>query len=531
MNGRKQYRYLLPVLLLSLLPSLAQAQYTPIYTFNQNAEGCCANQPAMLAQGTDGNLYGTLPSGGTYVAGSWLEYDMSGLPILRNFGDTNTGLSNSNSGFTLGIDGYLYGGVDHVNGADLGAIFRLSSPSGPPSLVYQFTGGSNGTFPAAPPVQGTDLNLYGVTSDYGNSGYVYQVLLNTSTGTGTLGWILQLPSQSSAPLLLGSDGNFYGTYSNGTFSTTSKGAVVPSPNGYGGIFQITPAGAIGWYYNLNPFSTNNNLNGDGSNPQGAVMQAADGYLYGTASGGGTNVTAGGVIFKIAINGTGYSVVYNFKSTDGTAPHGGLLQGSDGYLYGLTTQNGPTAPKIKGFPPLTMSGTLFKVSTAGANPTVLVPFFSVPSLGYIGPGTDPESTPTLHTNGIIYGLTHTGGETTNGATGSQPGAFDDAGEFFSYNAALSPFISIVGQRSAHVGDQVGIIGQGFLNATGVTFGGTAASWTKFKVIIWNDHYMTVTVPAGAKTGLVTVLEPTGNLSTLYNFAISCSILCPPLLPLH
>jgi hypothetical protein len=174
------------------------------------------------------------------------------------------------------------------------------------------------------------------------------------------------------------------------------------------------------------------------------------------------------------------------------------------------------------------GYAVQTSVAGANFTVLVPFFGIPSQGDIGPGTDPESTPTLQTNGVICGLTHTGGISSNGAQPGTAGASNDSGEFFSYNSGLSPFISIMGQRSAHVGDRVGIIGQGLLNATGVTFGETAASCTKFKVIIWNDHYMTVTVQAGAESGPVTVLEPTGNLSTLYNFTITCSsTLCIPL----
>jgi hypothetical protein len=537
MNDRKPYRFLIPVLVLSLLPSLAAAQYTGIYTFNCNVEGCGANQPAMLAQGTDGNLYGTLPSGAG--AGSWFKYNMSGLPILTNFADYTSAqvpdpLSDSNSGFTLGIDGNLYAGVSRIDGLDHGAIIRLSpsapgqSPSGPPTMVYPFPGGTdlngnpNPTYPVAPPIQGTDFNLYGVTKDDANTGYVYQVLLNTSTGQGTSGWSHRLPSQSSAPLLLGSDGNFYGTYSNGSFSTDSSGNMVPSANGYGGIFQITPAGVFGWYYNLNPFSTINNGNGDGNNPQGGVMQAADGYLYGTASGGGTSSTSvGGVIFKIAINGNGYSVIRPFQSADGTAPHGGLVQDRDGYLYGLTTNNGPPT-SISGVPKLTMWGTLFKVSTDGTNYTVLIPFFGISQWDYIGPGTDPESTLTLHTNGVLYGLTHTGG-LNSGLSG--PGAYDDAGEFFSYNAGLRQFISVVGRRSAHVGDRVGIIGQGFSNpvgaATGVTFGGVAVSWTKLNATIWSDHYMTVIVPPGAKSGPVVVQETTGNLPTPYNFTITCS----------
>ncbi len=541
MNGRNQYRILITFVVMSLLPTLArtQSQFTGIYTFNCNVEGCAANQPNMLAQGTDGNLYGTLPSGAG--AGSWLEYNMTGVPTLTNFASYSlaqvpNAISDSNSGFTLGIDGNLYAGVSHLDGKDMGAIIRLAPawpgqpPTAPPTIVYPFPGGTNNlgfpnpTFPVAPPVQGTDFNLYGVTSDDGYAGYVYQVLLNTSTGKGTAGWVHQLPSESLGPLLLGSDGNFYGTYVYGSFSTDpTTGAVIPSGGGNGGIFQITPSGTIGWYYNLDPFSTaHNNGNGDGSNPQGGLLQAADGYLYGTASGGGTNATAGGVIFKIALNGTGYSVVHNFQTAEGTAPHGGLVQGSDLNLYGLTTQHGPPTT-INGAPRLTMSGTLFKVTTANTNYTVLIPFFGIHDWSYVGPGMDPEPTIALHTNGILYGLTHTGG-LNSGLSGS--GAYDDAGEFFSYNNSLSPFISIVGRRSAYVGDRVGIIGQGFSNpiggATGVTFGGVSVPWTKANVTIWSDHYMTVVVPFGAKTGKVTVQETTGSFSTLYNFTINCSL---------
>jgi hypothetical protein len=172
-EDRKKYRFLVLVLLLSVLPSLARAQYTNIYALDGNVEGCCANQPAMLAQGTGGNLYGTLPSGAN--DGAWLEYDMSGFPILRSFGSTNAGLSDSNSSFTLGIDGNLHGGASQVNASDLGAIIKLSSPAGPPSIVYQFTGGTAtdpfyGGFPVAPPlweVKDTQLGIY--SAEIGNS--------------------------------------------------------------------------------------------------------------------------------------------------------------------------------------------------------------------------------------------------------------------------------------------------------------------------------------------------------------------------
>ena len=528
MNDRKHYRLLFVFLLLGAFSMLARAQWSAIYTFNGNVEGDLPNQPSLLAQGTDGNLYGTLPQGGRANGGAWFQYNMSGKPMLTSFRGyvDNTGklsgdtlMSGSNSGYSLGIDGNFYGAVDFGNGTGYGAIIRSSG--GVPTQLYQFKGTVNGNpdgyYPNAPPTQGLDLNLYGVTKDYGSSGVAYQFL----TATNTRGWTVVLPGGSTAPLLLGSDGNFYGTYSSGNFSTVN-GLAVANQGGAGGIFQLTPAGVIGWYHNLTGGTT------DGGTPIGPVMQGADGYLYGTASGGGAGY---GVVFKIAasstsIVNTAYTVIHPLSQADGEAPHTGLVQGSDGCLYGLTTTGGtlPAQVQAAGYQ---AAGTLFKVSTAGLNFTVLNTFWRVSGTDGLGTGSDPESTFVLHTNGTIYGWTHSGG--FNLFSNGGPGSFDDGGEFFQYNAGLSPFISVVGRRSAHVGDRVGIIGQGFLNATGVSFGGVSASWTKFNVIIWNDNYMTVVVPAGARTGTVTVQETNGPLSTLYNFTIACSgLLCRPIL---
>ena len=513
MTDRKQRCLLFVLLLLGAFPVLASAQLTGIYTFNGNVEGRSPNQPSLLAQGRDGNLYSTLSEGGPQNAGSSFKYAMSGVPSLANFGNS-TGMTGSNSGYTLGIDGNLYGGVDYASGGQYGAV--LKSTGGLPSPIYWFPGGTDGYFPKAPPIQGPDLNLYGVTKDYGNAGVAYQIL----TSNNSKGWTVKLPSGSTAPLILGNDGNFYGTYSNGSF-LTSGGVVGTNGGGWGGIFQITPAGVIGWYKNLNGAS-------EGGNPIGPVMLAADGNLYGTSS-GGSYCSSCGVVFRIAANGTGYSVIHSFQSPDGTGPHSGLIQGSDGYLYGLTSVNGTLSPKLKSLGYIA-AGTLYKLSTTGANFTVLVTFWRTSGTNGWGTGSDPESTFTLHTNGRIYGFTNTGGNNSTGAV-TGPGGFDDGGEFFTYNAGLSPFISNVGGRYGRPGNYVGIIGQGFLNATGVTFGGVAVQWGNHSVVVvLTDTYMLVKIPFG-HTGPITVYEtsPSGvqtTLSTNYNFKV-CTLFssCP------
>jgi hypothetical protein len=524
MNDRKSLRSLSVALALAALSALAPAQYSGLYTFNMGYDGSNPYWADLLAQGPDGNLHGTLPVGSIYSRGSEFDYTIGGGVAIHPF--TTSQPYNPYAGLTLGVDGNYYGGSIHsTTSSSYGMLFRVStSVTGTPGLitpVYYFTNSGEGTGPYAPPIQGPDGNLYGVTYDSGYTGHVYQIIMPPAGSTstmGTLGWHYALPSLSRAPLILANDGNLYGTYAYGGMTING---VAPNNASGGGIFRVTLSGTFTGVYNINPFDPNTNVNsgkGDGCNPWGPVMQAADGNLYGTASGCG--IWGGGVVYKVKLDGTGFNVVHNFQTDDGTAPNGGLMQGSDGFLYGLTTANGYIQQiYLRGGGPLfSVGGTLFKTDATGANFARLYTFAENTINGQ-GTGVQAFATPTLHTSGVIYGLTEYGG--TGSTATSSYGTYANGGELFSYNAGLSKFVSIVGVRSAHVGDRVSIIGQGFLNATGVTFGSAAIAWVKFNPIIWSDNYMTVTVPSGATTGPVTVYTTNGTYQTLYNFTIACS----------
>jgi hypothetical protein len=114
----------------------------------------------------------------------------------------------------------------------------------------------------------------------------------------------------------------------------------------------------------------------------------------------------------------------------------------------------------------------------------------------------RTTPTLRTNGTIYGLTTKGGGGENGA----------AGVVFSFTNKLKPFVALQ-LWSGNEGTRVGILRQGFAGATGVKFGTADASYT-----VMNDTFLIATVPSGARTARVTVLEPGGNLATLRPFRV-------------
>jgi IPT/TIG domain len=110
-------------------------------------------------------------------------------------------------------------------------------------------------------------------------------------------------------------------------------------------------------------------------------------------------------------------------------------------------------------------------------------------------------PLLHTNGKIYGLASHGGSHT---------AY---GMIYSLDAGLSPFASQFVIYSGNVGTSIGILGQGFSNATGVKFGTDHGTF-----VASTDAFMTATVAAGANTGKITVLEPGGNLVTPQMFKV-------------
>src|SRR5262249_27806010 len=85
--------------------------------------------------------------------------------------------------------------------------------------------------------------------------------------------------------------------------------------------------------------------GDGANPEGGVIIASDGALYGATYAGGSNNI--GTIFKLNKDGSQFKTVHSFSSTDGELPRGALLEASDGYLYGTTygAQTGGTVFRL------------------------------------------------------------------------------------------------------------------------------------------------------------------------------------------
>jgi len=446
--------------LVAIVPAHAQT-YTDMFDF-LDANGCCPSYPGALAQGRDGLLYGTAQNGGKYGYGTVFVIDPStgAVTILYNFDITDG--QYPQAGLAMGPDGAFYG-TTYLGGATppAGVLFRITS-AGAFSVIHNFANVGDGGYPRQPPIPAPDGNLYGITGNDTNY-VIYRV-----TPPGTFTPIITPPAYSYGPMLLASDGKLYGvTNYGGTY------------NG-GTVFQLT----LGKTPKLKIiYSFGASAGTLGINPNGGLMQASDGKLYGTTPNGGTS--SGGVVFQVTTGGV-YKVLHNFAAappaSDGYGSVAGLVQGSDGFLYGVNPNGG-----AGGF------GTLFKINTNGTTFQVLHNFDVVTGAG-------PTSTPILHTNGKIYGMTTSGG------------AFHQ-GVIYSFDNTLKPFASLFVIWSGKVGTSVGVLGQGSSNATGVKFGTGPGTF-----VAANDTYMTATVAAGATTGHVTVLEPGGNLASPQTFKV-------------
>ena len=241
------------------------------------------------------------------------------------------------------------------------------------NAVTSGTGTSDGANPVAPLVMGTDGNFYGTTLNGGNYdlGTVYQI---TSTGTYTTIHAFTGGSDGSNPgagLMSGTDGDLYGTTSTG------------GPRGAGTVFKISTSGSLTTLY---PFDGGN----DGGKPLAGVITGSDGLLYGTTSTGGTN--SEGTVYKISTSGS-FANLYSFTGgSDGANPLGTLIQtGSEGYLYG-TTETGTLSSSF---------GTVFQISTTGTL-TTLYNFTAASD------GGNPHSGLITGTDGNLYGTTMKGG---------------------------------------------------------------------------------------------------------------------------
>jgi uncharacterized repeat protein (TIGR03803 family) len=422
------------------------------------------------------------------------------VAALANFTGTN-GTSPLFGTLVQGTDGNLYGTTSAGGAHGQGTVFKVT-PAGTLTTLYNFCAKSrcaDGSAPYGGLVLGTDGNFYGTTEAGGSNrdGTVFKI-----TSQGTLTTLHSFTSRDGAnpyaTLVQATNGNFYGT-------TESGGAHI-----LGTVFKITPAGTLTTLHSFN--ST------DGSSPEAALIQTSDGTFYSTTYNGGTE--GYGTVFKMTSAGA-LTTLHVFNDTDGRSITSGLIQASDGNFYGATTLGGSIG-----------YGTVFTI-TPGGTVTILHNFNSTD-------GASPNQM-VLGTDGNLYGTTISGGANIDGTlfeitpqgafstlhnfTGSdgadsfagllqatdgkfygttRVGGSKNDGTIFRLDMGLGPFVQTV-PISGKVGTKVKILGTNLTGATSVSFNGVTAAFT-----VVSASQIATTVPTGATTGTVQVVTPGATL---------------------
>jgi len=250
------------------------------------------------------------------------------------------------------------------------------------------------------------------------------------------------------------------------YGTTTYGGGGP---GSGTVFRLTPNGTLTTIYSFTGGAA-------GEWPNG-LLQGSDGNLYGTTSGGG-NMGAnapygGGTVFKLTHSGA-LTTLHAFSGgSDGTTPWSGLIEGSDGNFYGTTTNLSSAG-----------NGTVFKITPSGTL-TTLAGFPGNPN------GTKTEAGLVQGRDGNLYGTTYSGGAYYNGTVFrvTTSGSFTTLYSFTGGADGGSPEAALV------QGSDGSLYGTTF-------FGGNP-----------NIEY----IYGGSGGGTVFRITPSGTLTTLHKFS--------------
>jgi uncharacterized repeat protein (TIGR03803 family) len=381
-----------------------------LYVFGQEGMEGPVLPEAGLTFDKAGNLYGTSKTGGAYNQGTVFELAMGSngwvQTVLYSFTGGGDG-GQPTAEITFDGAGNIYGttsaGGSGSCSSGCGTVFELAPSSGgwAETVLYSFTGGTDGAQPYAALVMDPSGNVYGTAAAGGNigsncssgCGVVFKLAPASGSWTQSVLYSFAGGSDGSSPLsalILDPSGNLYGTtYSGGSY-------------GKGTVFEVSNT-ANGWTESVLRTFTGAS---DGASPVGGLVFDSAGNLYGTTFQGGAN--GYGVAFELSPIGQGSwreKVIHGFGNTPSANPAATLIFDPAGDLYGTTLQ-GATLTSCGGG-----CGTLFKLTPNSKG------FWAFAAPHLFGRGEDgyhPNGRLVMDASGNLYGTTQAGGAQNAGA---------------------------------------------------------------------------------------------------------------------
>ncbi|HEY5750501.1 MAG TPA: choice-of-anchor tandem repeat GloVer-containing protein [Chryseolinea sp.] len=386
----------LPVTFTSIKPAVAKVSGNVVSITGNGTADILASQPGnenylpavalhqQFIVADAGNTYamvGSTSNGGENGTGIVYAMNSEGADfnIIKSFSANNGGLPQA--GFTKGTDGRLYGMLYAGGKYGNGQIIRLEADGTGYTVLHELTD-PEGSSPFGNLIQAANGDLYGLTSKGGSDDWGTLFKMKTD-GTGfTVLHNFAYAAEGSSPLgglLQASNGKLYGMTRYGFY-------------GAGTIFSIQDDGsAYTTIFNL----TGNTPIRSGGYPRGDLIQGPDGFLYGTLLQGGVNNM--GTLFKIKTDGSGFAKLIEFDGTaHGASPASTLLMGSDAKIYGMAQAGGANSV-----------GAIFSLNADGSNFTRLFDFDNTTT------GGSPTGELTEGSDGLLYGMTTTGGANSFG----------------------------------------------------------------------------------------------------------------------
>jgi len=425
--------------------------------------------PTRLMESVDGNFYGTTANYGTGLNAQGTVFKMSRsgtVTVLYNFAELPDGslpYGSSPERIIEGTDGLLYGTAGFNGPYGVGTIFTLNKTTGAISDLHNFcmkTLCTDGAYPSDL-LQALDGNFYGST---GPSGYPADVLYRVSP-SGTFAVLHTYDSKSQPDgggafqPFQAANGDLYG-------ATVAGGQNTP----FNSVFRFNPSSKA--YTILHPFDWPNIAESN-------LVQASSGELFG--------LQTNSILYQISSSGSGYRQVAALSATQFS--DGGILQASDGNLWG-TFYGGQCAGQ----------GIVFAATTAGHVLHTIVFDCNVD-------GQHPISM-FQASDGKFYGVTFGYGSASTNSVWN--------GTIWELDAGLpppKPSIVAFSPTAGGAGTVVLLQGAHFIGTTTVSFNGINASYT-----VPTSGFIRATVPAGAKTGKITITNAGGATTSTQSFTV-------------